>query len=457
MIVGHFTRIAFTVALLLIAPYGAFGQERQDDALSIEQLRVLASHRPARVSSLSVSYDLLQDSSSFSAGRYIPHMFRSVLVDATTGRFSMDRSMEIEGAEHDFATQTVTITFDGEVQGAFLPDPMIGIVTEGTDIDGLTESGLWSVMMLSDPQPDGLGVDDGSLESLLAHGAVRDQLDLVGDTPCHVVDAFYEGARYATVWLDVERGLLPMKRVSYGHDGNVNSAVTVDSVMYMEDEQVWLPKSWRTEFQARGETLRSQTVVQPETLELDPPVTDEDFRAQFPPGTMVTDQISGQAYRITDSGEIGEILYERVDGEWVSVAPPTATENASQGDSPPAPPIFDSLAQLMEFARQVQAAKRPERNERDAGTEAPSPDVATGQPAPDSERPARSAPVSTAPVDVGVPGPPREQKQVQPVDSDVASAADARPSRSPWRWIVGATSVVALLGIGYAAWRRSSA
>jgi len=457
MIVARFAQIAATVGLLLVFPYGALRQECQDDVLDIEQLRVLASHRPARFSSLSVSYGLFQDPSSFSVGRHIPHMFHNVLVDATTGRFSIDRSMEIAGPEHDFAAQTVTITFDGEVQGAFLPDPMIGIVTEGTDVDGLTESGLWGAMLLSDPQPDGLGVDDGSLESLLAHGTVRDQLELVGDTPCHVVDAFYEGERYATVWLDVERGLLPMKRVGYGHDRNVNSAVTVNSVMYLEDEQVWLPESWRTEVQVRGETLRNQTVIQPESVELDPPVTDEDFRPQFPPGTMVTDQISGQAYRIADSGEIGEILYERVDGEWVSVARPTATENASQDDSPAAAPILESLAELMEFARQAQAAKPPERNERDAETETPSPDVATGQPAPDSKRPARSAPVSTAPVDVGVPDPPRQREQVQPVDSDVASAADALPSRSPWPWIVGATTVMALLGIGYAAWRRSSA
>ena len=225
MMSAYLTRIVSAAVLLLICPAGALGQERQDCVLGIEQLRVLAADRPVRASSLWVTSDVYQDPSSFSADSHIAHIFRSVLVDTTTGHFSMDRSMEVEGAEHDFETQTVTLTFDGEVQAAFLPDQMIGVVREGDDVDRLSESGLWGVMMLGEPQPDGMGLDDGSLESLLAHGAVRDQLELVADTPCHVVDAFYEDVRYATVWLDVERGLLPMKRVGYGRDGNVSSMV----------------------------------------------------------------------------------------------------------------------------------------------------------------------------------------------------------------------------------------
>ncbi len=461
----NLVRIIVTVALLLIGPYGAFGRQRQDGVLGIEQLRVLAGNRPARVNSLWISYDIFQDPSSFG---HIAHMFRSVLVDTTTGRFSMDQSMEIEGAEHDFGTQTVTRTFDGEVQAAFLPDQMIGFVMEGTDVDGLSESVLWGVMMLGEPQPGGMGLDDGSLESLLAHGTVRDQLELVADTPCHVVDAFYEGVRYATVWLDVERDLLPMKRVGYGWDGNVSSTVTVGSVVFLEDEQVWLPESWQTEFQARGETLRNYTVIEPESIELDPPVTDEDFQPRFPPGTIVTDLISGQAYRIADSGEIGEILYERLDDEWIAVDPPTITTgSADQGEpSPPAPqhgqrrprqttaPVFDSLTELMEFAAREQAAKRPERTERDAGAEATSPGVATGLDTSDSIRPTRPAPTATAPVDVGLLDASRGRKPMQPPESGVANTARARPSKSPWPWIVGATTIVALLGIGYSVWRR---
>ncbi len=452
---AYLARIIVTVALALIGPYGACGQERQDAVLGIEQLRVLASNRPVRPSSLWVAYDVFQEPAAFDP-THIPHLFRSVLVDASTGRFFMDRSMEIEQPGHEGETATATFAFDGEVQGAFLPDQLIGILTEGTDIDGLNESGLWGVMMLGEPQPGGMGIDDASLESLLAHGTVRDQLELVTDTPCHVVDAFYEGVRYATVWLDVERGLLPMKRVGWRLDGTASSTVTVDAVMFLEDEQVWLPKSWQTEFQARGETLRTYTVVEPESIEINPPVYDEDFRPQFPPGTVVTNQISGQAYRITDSGEIGEILYERVNDEWVSVAPPIVPmENGSQGDSSPPAPIFDSLTDLMQFAVRGPAAKRPERTERDAGAEATSPAVAAGQPAAESKRPTRSPPAATAPVDVRVVDAPREQKPMQRPESDVANAAGAREFRSPWPWIVGAATVVALLGIGYSVWRRS--
>ncbi len=455
-------------ALCLAGASAALGQARQAEVLGIEQLRSLSANRPARTSSLRLSYDSFQEPSALSAGRHIPHMFRSVLVDASTGRFSMDRSMELEDGEHDFGTQTVTITFDGEVQGAFAPDSMIGVVQEGTDVDGLTESGLWTVMLLGDPQPDGLGIDDRSLESLLAHGAVRDQLEPVADRSCHVVDAFYEGTRYATIWLDVDRGLLPMKFVGYGGDGNASTTTTVDSVAYLEDEGVWLPQSWRTEIQARGETLRSQTIVEPESVQLDPPVVDADFWPYFPPGTTVTDLIAGQTYRIAESGEIGEILYEQgSDGEWRRVAPePAATDAATEhaappdppaADSSPAAPIVASLKKLMEFAPRETQASQPDRGQRDLAGDATAPTSATELDAPNSKAAAPPEPASPAPADVKAVERFREPEPSQPAEPGVAADGSAPQPRPAWPWIVGVTAIAALLAVGYYLWRRNPA
>jgi hypothetical protein len=448
--------MVLAVLLLLIGPRGTLGQVPQGYVLSIEELRGLAANRPVRPDSLLLAYDIFQDPAAFSPDSHIAHMYRNVLVDAATGRYSMEESKQIESAAHDSATQTVEFTFDGEVQAAFLPDQMMGVLREGADADGLQMSALWGVMMLGEPQPGGLGIDDASLESLLSRGTVRDQLEFVGETPCHVVDAYYEGVRYATVWLDVERGLLPMKRVGYGRDGNVSSAVTVDSVVFLEAGQVWLPGSWQTEFQAMGETLRTHTVIEPESVKINPPVSDDDFRPWFPPGTTVSDLISGQAYRITDSGEIGEILYERRDDEWTAVSPSAGEERGGQVESPPRAlqpaelralgalaPIFSGLAELMELAAQQPPPQPPRDAER---------------PVADDLRP-RLAP-EPAPEEsatVVLPDAPRQQEPEQRPESDVAQAARAQPTKSPWRWIVGLVAVVTLLGIGYAVRRHNRA
>jgi hypothetical protein len=450
--------MVLAVALVLIGPRGALGQGPQGYVLSIEELRGLAAERPVRPDSLLLAYDIFQDPAAFSPDSHIAHMSRNVLVDAATGRYSMDEVSQVEHTEHDLVPQTVEFTFDGEVQAAFLPDQMMGVLREGADADGLQMSALWGVMMLGEPQPGGLGSDDASLVSLLNRGTVRDQLEFVGETPCHVVDAFYEGVRYATVWLDVERGLLPMKRVGYGRDGNVSSAVTVDSVVFLEAEQVWLPESWQTEFQAMGETLRSYTVVVPESVKINPPVSDEHFRRWFPPGTIVSDLISGQAYRIADSGEIGEILYERRGDEWFAVSPSAATERGGRAESPPRAlqpaelralgalaPIFSGLAELMELAARQQPTQQAQGAESPVTGE--SRPVAGPEPAPEEEE---SAAV--------VPDLPRAQEPEQRPESDVAQAARAQPSKSPWRWIVGLVAVLALLlGIGYSVRRHNRA
>jgi hypothetical protein len=443
---------------LLIVPCSTLGQVTQGYVLSIEELRALAAERPVRPDSLSLAYDIFQDPAAFSPDSHIAHMSRNVLVDAATGRYSLDEVSQVEHTEHDFDPQTVEFTFDGEVQAAFLPDQMMGVLREGADADGLRESALWGVMMLGEPQPDGLGIDDASLVSLLNRGTVRDQLEFVGETPCHVVDAYYEGVRYATVWLDVERGMLPLKRVGYGRDGNVSSAVTVASVVFLEAEQVWLPESWQTEMHVRGETLRTHTVIEPESVKINPPVSDEDFRPWFPPGTIVSDLISGQVYRIADSGEIGEILYDRRDDKWVAVSPSAATERGDGVQSPPRTlqpaelralgalaPIFSGLAELMELAARQQPTQQAQGAETPVTAE-PRP-VAGPEPAPEEEES----------VTVALPDLARAQKPEQRPESDVTQADRAQPSKSPWRWIVGLVAVLALLGIGYSVRRHNRA
>ncbi len=296
---------------------------------SIGELQAQASQRyiPA---SLRIAYDVYQEPADGLTGGHIPHVFQDVLVDTTTGRFSIERFVEAKLPRGDSLPSHVTLSFDGDVQAAFLPEEMIGVVSESGNVNGLAEAGLVGVMLLGQPQPDGLGIDDASLVSYLANGTVRDQVELVGDVPCLVIDAFHEGVRYATLWLDGSRDLLPMKRVTYGRDGEVTVIVSVDSVTYLEDADIWIPRRWHTDMRLAGRLLRSRVEVVPESVEIDPPISEEEFQAQFPPGTVVADQVQGLVYRIDEAGEPGEVLYENIDGEWVSVA-------SAEPDSPTRP------------------------------------------------------------------------------------------------------------------------
>lgn len=359
MMNGPIARLATSAALFFIGPSAA-SRHHQDDVLSIEQLRALASERPALINSLLISTDVFQEPLPGAEHGHISQLSRSILVDAATGRFVMDRSMEIAGAEQA-GPQWVTLAFDGEIQSAFLPEQLIGILKQNADVNQRVESGIWGVMLLGEPQPNGLGIDDGSLESLLAHGILRAELEFVLDAPCHFIDAYYEGVHYATVWLDVERGLTPLKRVGYGRDGAVSSAVTVDSMCFLEDEQLWLPASWETEIHTRGGTLRSHTVIDSESIVINLPFADEDFSPRFPAGTVVTDQVAGLVYTVSESGDIAKILFERVNDEWLSASPPIAAESASPDEAPDPALVLDSLNELIDFALARRTSEQPKQ------------------------------------------------------------------------------------------------
>lgn len=324
---------AVQIALVALACTHA---TRGQDVLPIEALRDLAQQRVGMVRSLQLIYEVYQDPDPTQPAAQVPHIVRRVLVDAEHGRYSLDRTIVVSAGNDDDRVQVTThFDFDGVAQGAYLPDQHIGLLKEGPDLHALVESGLWGVMLWSPPAPDGLGIDDGSLVSLLAHGRVRPELETVGGRPCHVVDAFQESTPYATVWLDVDRDLLPMRRVTYGHDGQPVSEVIVESLVYLDDRGYWLPESWRTTLHLRGRTLTKRTVIHPESVEINAPVDPADFSPRFPPGTVVTDQIAGLTYRVGPDGEPAEVLYQQDDsGQWYPVADGALAHEDPTGPEP---------------------------------------------------------------------------------------------------------------------------
>lgn len=311
------------------------------------ELRALAAERSQRIQNLAISLDVFQDEHPADRRAWIPRVSRAIFVDAETGRFRMHREIERPVGGETPGSAVSEIAFDGQTQTALLPDEAIGVISEGTNLNGLVESGVWAMMMLAAPQPGGFGIDDGSLESLLARGTLRGELEWIDGVPCHVVDATRDGVRYATIWLDAERDLLPMRRVVYAADGSVASEVTVDDAVFVNDGAAWLPASWQTRFRARGETFSTQTVVHAESIELNAPIEDSEFAIEFPPGTAVADQVSGITYRVAETGEPGEVLYVRSGEEWTPVGEETSDAASPRSDAPPADSMFDLIAGLV--------------------------------------------------------------------------------------------------------------
>ncbi|MFH1747864.1 MAG: hypothetical protein ABIG44_12585 [Planctomycetota bacterium] len=191
---------------------------------------------------------------------------------------------------------------------------MLGLVDDYAQLDGRQEAGVLGVLMLNAPDPDGTGIEDASLESLLRHGTLAEEIEDVGGRPCYVVEAVFEGLHYATIWLDAERDLLPVKKVVYGRDGSEASVVVVNEAVTFEEtwsgETLWVPTQWEAQIRIGGELLRRSFTVDAESIVVNPEVEENEFRIDFPPGTTVMDRVAGLTYTISESGEAVEVVGE---------------------------------------------------------------------------------------------------------------------------------------------------
>jgi hypothetical protein len=200
---------------------------------------------------------------------------------------------------------------DGELQTILVPRDGIGIVDSKSPVEPCSESAILSATLLNAPAPDGIGINDASLESFLAHGRLLSETEFFNERECHVVECYIEGNHYATLWLDVERDLMPMRCVEFGHNDTVSSALEVLSAAPFEngdDNGLWLPTSWRSELLIRGDIHHCTYEIAAEATALNPPLDEVPFRLAFPPGTRVTDYVRGLAYIVPASGEEIEII-----------------------------------------------------------------------------------------------------------------------------------------------------
>jgi beta-lactamase regulating signal transducer with metallopeptidase domain/peroxiredoxin len=104
--------------------------------------------------------------------------------------------------------------------------------------------GFFDLMLLNPPRVNGSGSDDQSLLSLLRSdlSLLREETEFVNGHRCYVLDVTHPslGKTWMTVWLDADRGLLPIKQVHYfgkGLDLIILEFVIEDAVEL--DEGLW--------------------------------------------------------------------------------------------------------------------------------------------------------------------------------------------------------------------------
>ncbi|MBU0640316.1 MAG: hypothetical protein KKB50_15735 [Planctomycetes bacterium] len=319
---------------LTLADTRAFGQPATPN-LTLDDLAALASARREKLNAVEVAFTVFQEPLRGMESSFISSIHRETLVDLRTDRYSVRRTIQ-QPAKDD--TETVAFAFDGDAETTLLVDSLIGIVDDSPALNGRLESGILATLMLNPPEPDGLGLSDGSLESLLQHGVLRDEREDVDGHLCHVVDAILDGVTYATVWLDAERDLLPLVRVVYGKDGEVVSKTIVKKAVGFEEtsigERAWIPAIWETQAQIRGQVVRSIYEADVESITVNPIVEDCDFRFDFPPGTRVTDRVAGITYTICETGEaILGVSLEEDDQRHSPVSRPEQVSRADDHDT----------------------------------------------------------------------------------------------------------------------------
>jgi len=126
--------MALAATALCGARHRAAGQGVPDGPVSMEELGALAAGRIRPVETLRVACEVFQDPAPGTTGAHLGYLSRSVLVDVVGGQFFMESSVRPGGSGSDAPLRSVALSFDSEVDRAFLPDVMIGIVKRGADV-----------------------------------------------------------------------------------------------------------------------------------------------------------------------------------------------------------------------------------------------------------------------------------------------------------------------------------
>jgi hypothetical protein len=405
----------------------------------LDDLRAMATERRLRLGAVQLTFTVKQDVPQGAAPTRdtITSISRSMLLDLDRRRFRMDRQCEFFGGEFG---EPAVFTDNGEVASVLLSELLLGTVDSKQAVDGRSEAQALTLMMVNPPRPGGRGFDDGSLESFLQTATLRPDTDEVEGRPCFVVDHILDGVLYATVWLDTEHDLLPMKSVSFRADGTeVCRVMTTRMAPFRTSSggELWLPLAWETEAWIGDAPVHNSVETDPESVVIGASADDSQFEPYFPPGTTVADHIAHLLYRVSETGEVvpigqldagGQVDLRAANERPIDHAEPSAQVGGTDD------PSTDAPADRLVVAPQVE----------DSG------DVRVVTPSPSSQ--ASSLPAARTPRVLA----PATRSSGVP-DGGARRATLPRRGPTPWAWgAAGAAAGLAALGVWVSISRRGS-
>jgi len=283
----------FLCAVLLTRQGLALDPPITSETLTAAELGKLAEHRVLR--SVEASYVITTKSDGELPNVLIPKAEKHVLVDLRNLRFSLDERYVTDEKAQKTARQktawdlTSYMTYRADGNQGFINNKLPGQrQSPGPDPFLMT-------CLLYPPTSGGMGLEDGSLISLLLGASVHKDLEDVDGRRCCVVDSCEtDGTVVARAWLDVERSLAPLKVQTFDQRRK-----RVKSEWHAEDfveisgggQSIWFPT--RVQMMYQGITVITRSIsVDKNAIKVNPTISDTLFTIRFPKGTLVQDDVS---------------------------------------------------------------------------------------------------------------------------------------------------------------------
>jgi len=221
----------------------------------------------------------------------------SVLYEVSTGRYCRETTYEQPKYQVPVGTSDA---YDGRIRTTYSKRGNYGTIRELASPPNERRA-MYPLFLglMFPPAVQGMGLDDGSLVSLLSKSKLRANQEEVGGRKCYVAEFEVGKGTLAIVWVDLERGAMPVKQVTLGPGPNGNrklGEVLITEAKAFRDEagqQIWLP----TRIELSYTTCRATVEVDVEKTKVNPTAQPASFRLQFPKGTRIVDTASGTAFQ----------------------------------------------------------------------------------------------------------------------------------------------------------------
>jgi len=269
---------------------------------TLEELRAFFRTTRERIRSMDVCYRI-ETKVDPKPQNLIMFDERTIRLDLQGGRYRCLRRHLQPGDKEPFET---VIAWDSSTESVYRPSHSEGQLNDAPEY--LKESTVrlnrvMSLALLQSPRPDGIGLDDWSIESFCRDAEVRNAVETFNGYRCTVTDSYQterggERIRVATLWFDVERRGVVDRIVSYKHQRVMDEWLCQEAQQFPADGvNVWLPIRIKGVGRAFTDRVVTQFItVDAKATKLNPATSDSDFQVDFPAGTRVTDKVTGRTF-----------------------------------------------------------------------------------------------------------------------------------------------------------------